>query len=150
MKQVLFFLPISLILFLVAFNQDVAQSNSVTTTKNSKLLLSGNWQSNKIYNNSFVNGKLLDQQQSEAVETYSFLADDSFSLTQGTFSIEGKWMLDKDGSQVIVTTESGEELKWQIQALSHNQLKLFRSETIQVGSKAHRLETLVNCTRILQ
>ncbi|MDJ1483826.1 hypothetical protein QNI16_25220 [Cytophagaceae bacterium YF14B1] len=148
MKTPLLFLPISLVVLLTAVSP-VMNTYSTTTTVNNRLL-SGIWKSTIITNNTFTNNKLVDKENSTNTEIYTFQGDNMFSLTQGAFSIKGEWDINKDGNLVTVTTESGEAMQWQIQSLSSVQLKLFRSETIQMGSKTHQLETLVSCSRIVQ
>ncbi|MDJ1499207.1 hypothetical protein [Xanthocytophaga agilis] len=148
MKTPLLFLPISLVVLLIAVSP-VMNTYSTTTTVNNRLL-SGIWKSTIITNNTFTNNTLIDKENSTNTEVYTFQGDNTFSLTQGAFSIKGKWDINKEGNLVTVTTESGEAIQWQIQYLSGAQLKLFRSETRQMGSKRHRLETLVSCSRIVQ
>ncbi|MDJ1469430.1 hypothetical protein QNI19_14035 [Cytophagaceae bacterium DM2B3-1] len=148
MKTPLLFLPISLMVLLTEVSL-VMNISSTTTTVNNRLL-SGIWKSTIITNNTFTNNKLVDKENSTNTEIYTFQGDNTFSLTQGAFSIKGKWDINKEGNLVTVTTESGEAMQWQIQSLSSAQLKLFRSETTQMVSKTHRLETLVSCSRIVQ
>lgn len=149
MRTLLLFLPLSLMVLLTTVSP-VMNTSSTAPTVNNRLLLYGIWKSNVIMNNSFTNNKLVDKENSTNTEIYTFQGDNTFSLTQGAFSIKGKWDINKEGNLVTVSTESGEAIQWQIQSLSNAQLKLFRSETIQMGSKTHRLETLVSCSRVVQ
>ncbi len=150
MKYSFLLLTFGILFVLAACQKDSEpQPAALTAADSLRLQLTGSWQSNLVSRNYYTNDELADQQSSASIETYNFTKEGDFQLIQDVFSIKGKWSLNKAGTQLVVATESGEVMQWQIRTLSDEQLLLYSSQTVMVGENAQRLETLVDCSKVL-
>ncbi len=123
--------------------------SSRTVADSLSVQLSGSWQSKTIAKSYYTNDELTEQENSEAIETYNFTQTGDFQLIQDSFAIKGTWVLTRSGNVLLVSTESGEVLHWEVKELTDEQLILYSSQTVMVGENAQRLETHVLCTKVL-
>jgi|GEM_PF-3976783 len=127
------------------------EPSSLTASDSLRLQLSGVWQSETIMINRYTNSTLTGSENTSMAETYTLHTDGNFKLSAtGGFTIKGKWNLNRSGDQLVVATDEGGIMEWQIQSLSDKQLVLYSSQTTMIGERAERLETWVNCIKAAQ
>jgi hypothetical protein len=148
MKQLVLFFILGCSLLLTSCQQG-DEPQPMSATDSLALQLSGSWQSRLIQKSFYTNDELTNQENSESVETYNFTKEGGFQLVQSEFFIKGKWVLTRTGNKLIVSTDSDEVLEWQVKSLSDTQLVLYSSQTTMVGDTAERLETWIECTRVI-